>query len=297
MEKGLQCLKSLPIFRAFPEDRLEELSKVLIPVSARKDAVIFEEGSRGNSLFLIVSGQVRVDKKLDQEGKDFKQLAIFSEGDFFGEMALVEDQVRFARAVAQTDAELMELEKSSLFKWIEKQPVAAISFFIEMVRVMSQRLRRTSSELTMLFDLSQLVFESHPSGKAFLSKALGEIMLHLEGPWSAAAFSYNPFNDEFETASAIGAAAGSLGCACQGRDIKSEWLKDSVYRLVLRGKDRPHGCIVFSMEAGLEPEERNSITVALTTVGYLLSSVLENIEHQTETVLMERLKTRKMGSI
>lgn len=292
-------LKNLSIFKAFPEERLNELANVLKAVSFKKDSVIFEEGSRGNSLFLITSGQVIIDKKLDAGGKSFKQLALFTEGDFFGEMALVKDQVRFARAVARTDVAILELEKSTLFEWIEKQPVTGISFFMEMVRVISQRLRRTSSELTMLFNLSQLVLEPHRSEKAFVARVLKEIMLHLEGAWSAMACVYNLFNEEFEVASAIGPSKDSLVSAVQtkpGPSIQSKWLDNSVYRLVFPGKKRPQGYMIFSAQGGLELEARNSLTVAFTTVSYLISSVLENIRHQTENTLMERLKSQKLGT-
>lgn len=294
-----QHLKTLAIFRAFPEEKLEQLANVLKPVSFKKDSVIFEEGSRANSLFLIKSGQVEINKKRDTGGKSFKQLALFTEGDFFGEMALVKDQVRFARAVAQTDVTLFELEKSTLFEWIEKQPVTGISFFVEMVRVISLRLRRTSSELTMLFNLSQLVLEPHQSEKSFVVSALKEIMLHLEGTWSAVACLYNPFNEEFEVAAAVGPSKDSLVSAVQTKPdstIQSQWLDDRAYRLVFPGKDRPQGYMIFSAQGTLELEERNSLTVAFATMSYLTSSVLENIRHQTENALMERLKSQKLGT-
>ncbi len=292
-------LKSLSIFKSFPEEKLEQLANVLKPVSLKKDSVIFEEGSRGNSLFLVTSGLVGINKKLDAGGKSFKQLALFTEGDFFGEMALVKDQVRFAKAVALTDVTLFELEKSTLFEWIEKQPVTGISFFVEMVRVISQRLRRTSSELTMLFNLSQLVLKPHQSEKAFVASALKEIMLHLEGSWSAVACVYNPFNEEFEVVSAVGPSKDSLVSAVQTKPdsaIRSQWLDDCAYRLVFPGKKCPQGYMIFSAQSELELEARNSLTVAFTTVSYLISSVLENIRHQTENTLMERLKSQKLGT-
>ncbi|MFH1619104.1 MAG: Crp/Fnr family transcriptional regulator [bacterium] len=295
--KAMGCLKSLAIFRAFPEDKLKELAEVLSPVSHTKNGIIFDEGSRGNSLFLVTAGEVRIEKKLDPEGKTFKQLAIFAEGDFFGEMALVEDQVRFARAFAQTDVSLLELEKSKLFGWIEKQPVAAVSFFVEMVRTISLRLRRTSSELTMLFDLSRLAMEHHASGEAFLARLLDEVMPHLEGAWKVGAYFYNQFNGEYVLTASVGPGASALPAPeMLPQDSRSAWLNDSVYRMVLPGKDCPRGYVIFSGPGRLDAGERNNMTVAFTTLACLTVSVLENIEHQTETTLMERLKEQKLRS-
>ncbi len=291
-------LKNLAIFKAFPEERLTELSKVLKPVAYKQGEIIFEEGSRGNSLFLVTSGEVKIEKRLDAEGREFKQLALFTEGAFFGEMALMEDQVRFARAAASADVTMLELEKTALFKWIEKQPVAAISFFVEMVRVISQRLRRTSSELTMLFDLSQSVLRTYPSSKDFLAKALNEIMLHMEGAWSSAACIYNSFNDEFEIAGAEGTFKDTAVMAMQAAgDIKSEWMNPNTYLLVLPGKNKPQGYMIFSKQGEIDMEERNGITIAFNTLSYLLSSALENIEHQNELILKERLEFKKIGGI
>ena len=160
-------------------------------------------------------------------------------------------------------------------------------------------LRRTSSELTMLFNLSQLMLEPHQSEKSFITRALNEIMLHMEGTWSAVACVYNPFNEEFEVAAAIGPSRDSFVSTVQIKPdsaIQSQWLGDRAYRLVFPGKDRPQGYMIFSAQGTLEPEERNSLTVAFTTMSYLTSSVLENIKHQTENALMERLKSQKSGT-
>jgi len=259
-----EYLKSLPIFKSFPDDRLEELLNVLSESEYKKNDVIFEEGSRGNSLYLIASGAVRVEKRLDAAGQCRKQLARFGPGDFFGEMALVENQARSASASAEENSVILKLEKDELFKWIEKQPVTAVSFFVEMVRVMSQRLRHTSSELTMLFELSRLALQRHASPKIFMVKALEEMLNHMDGSasldnnfaeprpsealsapgagakkdgtWSACAYLYNQFNDEFEVVHSTGEFMRNPEQPLSpSPQMDGGWDESSSFRLIIPG--------------------------------------------------------------
>ncbi|MDD5657898.1 MAG: cyclic nucleotide-binding domain-containing protein [Elusimicrobia bacterium] len=288
----LRLLKSVRLLDQMPERQLEGLAQFLSPVEFADGAVIFEEGSRGDSLFFVTGGKVRISKKVSSG--QLKDLAILGPGDCFGEMALVEDVARSARASACGATALMRLHRDDMNRWLREHPALALDFFSELVQLLSRRLRRTSSELTLLFDLSNLLLEAAPSGRELLSRVLTHVVPHLEGTWSAAAYLYNMFNDEMDLVAACGPtdasrAARRLPPAGETRNL---WLEDHVYYVSLPGQSRPHGYLLFHSETALGEEERAEVARTLTTVAQLLTSTLENVNFRVDASLRERLEQR-----
>jgi len=286
----LKLLKSLHLLDQVPEKKLAALGEFLKPISLQEGQVLFEEGSRGSSLFFVSSGHVQISKRVANGA--FKDLAILGPGDCFGEMALIEDVARSARASASGAAVVLELAREDLNRWLKSHPELAIGFFAELVQVQSKRLRRTSNELTLLFDLSQLLLEPVPSGKELMGRVLEHVVPHLEGSWSAAASLYNPFNEELELAAATGGydfqgLSQKLPPATETRNL---WCDSSTYYVSLPGAKRPCGHLVFHSQAPLSEEDKNETGRTLTTVARLLTSALENINFRTEDALRERLK-------
>ena len=112
----IEQLKSLALLRHLPEAKIVELSRVLAVQTLSAEGLIFEEGSPGDSMFLLAAGQVRIEKQLEAGG--FAELALLSPGDVLGEMALIEHLPRSARAVAHTDATLFVLGRQDLERWL-----------------------------------------------------------------------------------------------------------------------------------------------------------------------------------
>ncbi len=294
----IQLLKSLRLLGQIPEDRLATLGDFLKAKSLKDGEIVFEEGTTGDSLYFIASGHVRISKKMAKNVS--KDLAILGAGDSFGEMAVIEPQPRSARASASGEASLFELGRDDLNRWLKSNPELAMSFFAHLVQVQSGRLRRTSNELTLLFDLSSLLLEAHGSGKELLLSVLERIVPHLVGSWSAQAHLYNLFNDEMDFVAGRGdfdfsSMKGKLPPATETRNL---WLDDAAYYVSLPGPKRPHGYLIFHSATPLGEEERNETGRTLTTVARLLTSALENINFRTEDSLRDRLSksTLKYGT-
>ena len=85
------------LFRGIPEGVLDALVEIPELIQAGSDEVLFDEGEEADYLYLIVSGAVRVSK----QGRGGRQetLSYFGDGDFFGEMALLDMEPRSARAL------------------------------------------------------------------------------------------------------------------------------------------------------------------------------------------------------
>jgi CRP/FNR family cyclic AMP-dependent transcriptional regulator len=111
--------------------------------SYRKSEVIFEEGSIGSEMYLIHSGRVLLSVR--QDGTRQTPLVVLNPGDFFGEMALVDDSPRSATASAATDnTQLIVLDRARFLFMVRQQPEFALS----LMHTLCQRLRDMDKRLS-----------------------------------------------------------------------------------------------------------------------------------------------------
>lgn len=97
--------------------------------------VIFAEGSRGDMMYVILDGEIEI-LKAAQAGSA-KVLSTLGKGEFFGEMALIDDSPRSASAVAKTDAKLLGMNEAVVDAYILTNP----EFASKMIRNLAKRLR------------------------------------------------------------------------------------------------------------------------------------------------------------
>ncbi len=102
---------------------------------------ICEEGERGNSMLLILTGSVRIIKQSAVDGA-MVQIGARGMGEFLGEMALVEELPRSASIIAKTDCEVLEFSKENFEKIIQEQPELAT----RVLRSLSNKLRESDSD-------------------------------------------------------------------------------------------------------------------------------------------------------
>jgi CRP/FNR family transcriptional regulator, cyclic AMP receptor protein len=291
-EEKLRLLKSLRLLDQIPDAQLVKLAEFLKPMLIEAPVVIFEEGSKGTSLYFVSSGQVKISKKIS--ATITKDLAILGSGDCFGEMALIEEVSRSATAATLGPAVLFELARADLNRWLKSNPELAMGFFAELVQVQSGRLRRTSNELAMLYDLSSLLLERVQLPLQFIAKSLERICAHLDGNWSAAAYLYNVFNDELEFAASTGPAEFDKDPSTlppPADEPKNNWTDSSTFHLFLPEQKRFAARVVFKSAASLSREDRTEAGRTLTTVSRLMGSALENINYRTDEELRNRLKS------
>jgi CRP/FNR family transcriptional regulator len=303
MEKETASLKSVPLFKNFSDRMLEEFAAAFKRSSYKAGEIIFREKSEGDTLFILVSGRVVIEKGLDNEGREFKPLAVLSDGEFFGEMAVLEGTIRFAQARAEQESSLYGIKRQELFKFIKEHPENGITIFTEIVRVISKRLQHTSSELTMLFDMSGLVMQNHQSTADFVRVIVEEIAIYFDGIWNFHGWAYDQFNEEFtavvakESFSQDPAArspAGDAAKAAAKKDgLKSGWLSGSVYLMAFNAHGRPAGYVTFSKSAAVSDYEKNNLATIFNTISSIMGSAVENIESRMEAALLRKLKTRK----
>ncbi len=96
---------------------------------------IFVEGQRGSEMFIIEDGQVEIVRR---RGAEDRSLVLLEAGDFFGEMALLEDLPRSATARAVSDCRLLPIDASTFDLMLRDHPEVAI----RIMRMLSRRLRQ-----------------------------------------------------------------------------------------------------------------------------------------------------------
>ena len=104
-----------------------------------KNEVVFEEGAEGNEMFIVHRGRVRILKKTNKGNQ--KTLTTLGPGEFFGEMALIDNSPRSASVVAEEDdTNLIVLDKPKFTYMVQQLP----DFSLAIMQRLSQRLRETN---------------------------------------------------------------------------------------------------------------------------------------------------------
>jgi HEAT repeat protein len=131
----LLALKEIPLFHNLSLDQLEAVHQITKEVEYLPGEVILKQGERGDELFLLIEGRVRIftNYGLPNESEKPEQRAVSS----FGEMAVLHDGTRTATVVAADRSHLLRLDGNSLRELLMQMP--EISF--EMFRVLVARVR------------------------------------------------------------------------------------------------------------------------------------------------------------
>jgi CRP/FNR family cyclic AMP-dependent transcriptional regulator len=144
MEK-VDVLKTSPLFEMLSQPELEVLAELSKLRRYAPGDIVFEEGDLGDSLYVIVSGQLDVVKRVDPSGE--RLLATLKDRDFFGEMSLVDKEYRSATVRARSEAQLLQLSAENLVAFRRTYKDGFAFLLINIARVLSGRLRETNQLL------------------------------------------------------------------------------------------------------------------------------------------------------
>lgn len=139
----LELLASIPMFEGLDDTDLEALAEQLVLHQLMPGDMVFAEGDRGSSMFVVGDGEVEIYLP-GGDPTSRVTLATLRGGTYFGEFALFDDKPRSASAQATADTVVLELDRETLVKYIETRPAAAMCI----LRTMSERLRETNAMLS-----------------------------------------------------------------------------------------------------------------------------------------------------
>ena len=149
-EESILDLREIELLREFDNTTFDELRECVHEWSVPAGEKIFKHGDGGDEIFLIRRGIIRILLPL-KHGKQH-HLATFKRGDYFGEMAFLDEGIRSADAEAKTDCELYVLSRKEFNTRVYKDAVLGVRIFARIALAVSLRLRQTDSELRAIED-------------------------------------------------------------------------------------------------------------------------------------------------
>lgn len=126
----LEYLRKVPIFKGLPERELTFISRSVKERVYEPGAVIVKQGDPGVGFFMIVEGRVEV-------GHDSHKIRDMGPGEFFGEMALMEERIRTATVTAKTRTRCLQLVRWDFRALLKENPELAV----RMLETVVQRMR------------------------------------------------------------------------------------------------------------------------------------------------------------
>ncbi len=173
-EMTLEALRSVPLFGSLDDQAATDLRELLTVEDISAGTQLFDKGDSGDAMYLIESGRVRISIH-DQDAQEVT-LADLAQGDFFGEMALIDGRKRSADARVVQDARLAILSRPAFLAFVRANPDVAL----EMLSALSERLRRTDELLRSR--ASRNVNEEQASRMTVADRA-ADLIAEFGGSW------------------------------------------------------------------------------------------------------------------
>jgi len=136
-------LKRSTLFGGVATSELRSVAAVSDELSYRHGERIVSENEIGDALYLIVNGSVRIVKSSDERQIE---LAVLGEGESFGEMSAIDEEVRSATVIANRDCDVLRISKDDLHEVLRESPQIAI----ELLRIFVKRLRSADCKIEEL---------------------------------------------------------------------------------------------------------------------------------------------------
>jgi CRP/FNR family transcriptional regulator, cyclic AMP receptor protein len=137
----LEALRSVPLFASLDDDAARDLRSLLSEKMVPQKTRLFRQGDTGDAMYLIESGRVRISIR-DADAQEVT-LAELAQGDFFGEMSIIDGRKRSADAQVIEDSRLAVLSREAFLAFVRRKPDVAL----EMLTALTDRLRRTDELL------------------------------------------------------------------------------------------------------------------------------------------------------
>ena len=167
-------LRQVPLFESLDEEAAKELSGLLETLDCEAPKVLFRAGDAGDAMYIIERGKVRI----SVQATDGRELTLteLGQGDFFGELTLLDRQPRSANATVSEESRLAVLSREHFLSFMRSKPNVAL----EMLTALAHRLRRTDELLRHSVTRNVNVEEA---ARLTLSDRAADIIAEFGGSW------------------------------------------------------------------------------------------------------------------
>ena len=145
-QQELEVLKQIPVFDKLPHRALKMVRSLCHVRHFKEGEHVFRTNEPGVGMYIIMEGSVEIYRlKGDTDQED--SMAQFYDGDFFGELALLDDLPRTASARAQTYCRMLGFFRPDLLSLMNRNPRIASIILLNIARITGKRLIRTNERL------------------------------------------------------------------------------------------------------------------------------------------------------
>lgn len=139
-----QLLEKVPLFSGLSDSAYDHLTQVTTRKSYPKDTTLVEENEMGETMYMIISGKVKV-TNIGPDGKEVI-LSVLGGGEFFGEMSLLDHEPRSATVVTMEKTEMMLLRRKDFLNLLENNK----EILSKLLATLSSRLRHANAQIKSL---------------------------------------------------------------------------------------------------------------------------------------------------
>ncbi len=139
------------MFAGLDASAIASLSAICRVERVAKERMVVEEGSLGESMYVLMSGAVRVEKRTPADDLYTVTFLSHEKGDFFGELGLLDSDRRSATVMAESDCEVIVIERDRFLHFGNSNPAAGLSITRRIASNLATRLRRANDDVITLF--------------------------------------------------------------------------------------------------------------------------------------------------
>ena len=167
-------LRQVPLFESLDEEAAKELSGLLETLDCEAPKVLFRAGDAGDAMYIIERGKVRI----SVQATDGRELTLteLGQGDFFGELTLLDRQPRSANATVSEESRLAVLSREHFLSFMRGSPDVAL----EMLTALANRLRHTDELLRHTATRNVNVEEA---AQLTLANRAADVIAEFGGSW------------------------------------------------------------------------------------------------------------------
>lgn len=160
-EETLELLRRVPLFMTLAPEELEKVAQVAVPRRFGANQVVFREGDASDTCYVIRDGHVRA-VRAHLDGRTIT-LAQFGPGDFFGELAMLDEERRSATIETLEETEALAILGADMRRLLREHPEISV----KLIAALGRRLRETNERLTR---------QSFQTVQSRVASALGQLV-------------------------------------------------------------------------------------------------------------------------
>jgi CRP-like cAMP-binding protein len=152
----INLFKKISLFQDLKEEEVKQVLRLSVPRTFPVGSVIIREDEAGDSMFIMVKGEVEITKRLgvvlDEETPNERIIIRLKaeEGVCFGEMSLLENEPRSATVTALTECLLMEMGRENFMRLIRENSDMGCKVLWRLAQLLSRYLRKTNQDMVKL---------------------------------------------------------------------------------------------------------------------------------------------------